>query len=162
MGGAVIYSHAICPSAQSELRRVAWRILAALMLFVLFAIDPACSQTSPASASNAPAYRLGATYLAQGWNADETEAWYRISQGTVFMPAEWFAALEEATGNALFAAPDHLARLGFLPDPRSAANPLGLPVGFAIRPLDFPDNDDLQHYQNWKGNWVYLRCLPHG
>ena len=35
------------------------------------------------------------------------------------------------TGAPLFAAPEHLARFGFLPGKVSAANPDGLPVGFA-------------------------------
>ena len=81
-----------------------------------------------------------------------------VSQGTVFMPAEWFLALQQASGTAPFAAPDHLARLGFLPDAKSEQNPFSLPVGFAVRPLDFPDNGQLQHFQIWKGKWIGFTC----
>jgi hypothetical protein len=99
------------------------------------------------------------TYLSQGWDRDATRHWwYHVSQGTVFMPAEWFLALQQASGTAPFAAPDHLARLGFLPDAKSEQNPFGLPVGFAVRPLDFPDNGQLQHFQIWKGKWIGFTC----
>ena len=100
-----------------------------------------------------------AYYLPQGWDRESTEQWYHVSQGTVFMPVEWFGALQQASGTAPFAAPDHLARMGFLPDPAGPRNRLGLPVGFAVRSLDFPDNDKFRlHYQFWKGQWVGLTC----
>ena len=82
--------------------------------------------------------RPGASYLDQGWGYDTAEWWYHVSQGTVFMPYQWFIALEQASGDELFAATDHLERLGFLADLPSAANPRGLPVGFSIRQLDWP------------------------
>jgi hypothetical protein len=74
--------------------------------------------------------RPEAGYLDQGWGHDTAEWWYYVSQGTVFMPYQWFIALEQASGDELFAATDHLERLGFLADLPSAANPRGLPVGF--------------------------------
>src|SRR5262249_30648621 len=91
-------------------------------------------------------YHAGAAYLDQGWGYDTAQWWYYVSQGTLFMPYPWFLALEQSNGGTpvqaggeqLFAAPDHLERLGFLADGPSAHNPRGLPVGFAVRPLDIP------------------------
>src|SRR5678816_859904 len=97
----------------------------------------------------------GVTYLDQGWGHDTAVWWYHVSQGTVFMPYEWFISLEQASGDGLFAASDHLERLGFIADPASATNPRGLPVGFSIRRLDFPSK---QPYQSWKGEWVGFAC----
>lgn len=96
--------------------------------------------------------RPEAGYLDQGWGRDTAEWWYHVNQGTVFMPYQWFIALEQASGNELFAATDHLERLGFLADLPSAANPRGLPVGFSIRQLDWPSK------QYWKGEWVGFSC----
>ena len=96
--------------------------------------------------------RPEAGYLDQGWGRDTAEWWYHVNQGTVFMPYQWFIALEQASGDELFAATDHLERLGFLADLPSAANPRGLPVGFSIRQLDWPSK------QYWKGEWVGFSC----
>jgi hypothetical protein len=111
----------------------------------------------PLAGSAQSAAGADVTYLSQGWDGDASR-WYHVSQGTVFMPAEWFLALQQTSGRAPFAASDHLARLGFLPDPTSEQNPFGLPVGFAVRSLDFPDNGQLQHFQIWKGKWIGLTC----
>jgi RoxA-like, cytochrome c-like len=92
------------------------------------------------------------SYLDQGWGYDTAEWWYHVSQGTVFMPYQWFIALEQASGDELFAATDHLERLGFLADLPTASNPRGLPVGFSIRQLDWPSK------QYWKGEWVGFAC----
>ena len=96
--------------------------------------------------------RSQASYLDQGWGYDTAQWWYHVSQGTVFMPYQWFTSLEQASGNELFAAADHLERLGFLADLPSASNPRGLPVGFSIRQLDWPSK------QYWKGEWVGFTC----
>lgn len=92
------------------------------------------------------------SYLDQGWGYDTAAWWYHVSQGTIFMPYQWFISLEQASGDELFAATDHLERLGFLADLPSAANPRGLPVGFTIRQLDFPTK------AYWKGEWVGFGC----
>ena len=110
-----------------------------------------------AHSQNTPGYaaaqsRPEATYLDQGWGYDTAEWWYHVSQGTVFMPYQWFVSLEQASGEELFVASDHLERLGFLADLPSAPNPRGLPVGFSIRQLDFPSK------QYWKGEWVGFAC----
>ena len=68
-------------------------------------------------AKNPPNYpvvplRPVAGYLDQGWGYDTAEWWHHVSQGAVFMPYQWFIALEQASGDELFAATDHLERLG--------------------------------------------------
>src|SRR5262249_39839870 len=106
-------------------------------------------------AANEKDYRSAISYLEQGWNRDTSNWWYFESQGTVFMPYDWFLALEQADGHELFSAPGHLSRLGFLVDPPDARyNPDGLPVGFAKREL-------AQYkgvYACQKGNWVGFAC----
>lgn len=74
-------------------------------------------------------------YADQGWSEGQRAWFYHASQGTKIMPYAWFLALEQPqlslTGAPGFAEPAYLARFGFLPDPVSAANPDGLPAGFA-------------------------------
>ena len=74
-------------------------------------------------------------YLDQGWTEAGRRWFYHADQGTRAMPMAWFRALEMpfdgAAEQPLFADPANLARLGFLADPVSGDNPLGLPVGFA-------------------------------
>jgi mono/diheme cytochrome c family protein len=124
--------------------------------------------------AGAPDIRPEGAYLDQGWDRPTIERWYHVDQGTVFMPAEWFAALEQASGEALFIAPDHMARLGFLPDTADPVNNrLGLPVGFSVRDLKTfadvvdpvtrqtppqPQRFPAQPYQYWPGQWVGLTC----
>ncbi|MDB5413929.1 MAG: conserved hypothetical 65 [Rubritepida sp.] len=87
--------------------------------------------------ANLPAYRppTDLAFAEQNWTNDQRGWFYHASQGTRLLPLTWFLALEQPelslTGAPDFAAPDYLARFGFLPDPASAANPHGLPVGFA-------------------------------
>ena len=135
-------------------------LLAAASVFLAVGVPSTTDAQDAASQSRRPEPTgSDAYYLPQGWDRESTDQWYHVSQGTVFMPAEWFVALQQASGTAPFAAPDHLARLGFLPDPPGPQNRLGLPVGFAVRSLDFPDNDKFRiHYQFWKGQWVGLTC----
>jgi cytochrome c553 len=47
------------------------------------------------------------------------------------IPLSWFLALERADTEELFIS-DGLARFGYLPNAKSAANPNGLPVGFTV------------------------------
>lgn len=74
-------------------------------------------------------------YPEQNWSDAQRRWFYHTSQGTKLMPYAWFLALEQPylslTGARPFAAPEYLARFGFLPDPASPANPDVLPVGFA-------------------------------
>lgn len=67
----------------------------------------------------------------QSWSPQQQQAFYTTDQGSRIIPIYWFLALNKADGSALFAA-DGLARYGYLPNPKSAANPWGLPVGFMV------------------------------
>ena len=109
---------------------------------------------SPATAQTAP-YGGHVTYLDQGWSADTTRWWHFLSQGTAFMPYEWFVALEQPVGTERFGSPGNMARLGFLIEPPDQThNPAGLPVGFAKVKLDF----DQGRFKCWKGDWVGFAC----
>ncbi|HST74703.1 MAG TPA: di-heme-cytochrome C peroxidase, partial [Acetobacteraceae bacterium] len=128
------------------------------VLVVVLMLLPSCgriAQGADTPCDPAAPPRAGITYLCQGWSADKAEWWYHISQGTAIMPYAWFMALEQASGTAPFTAPDHLARLGFLPDAPSKDNPDGLPVGFAARELDFPSTVPFRLY---KGKWIGFAC----
>ncbi|HXC29518.1 MAG TPA: di-heme-cytochrome C peroxidase [Stellaceae bacterium] len=65
------------------------------------------------------------------WSAQQQQAFYTTDQGSRIIPIFWFLALNKADGSGLFAA-DGLARYGYLPNPKSASNPYGLPVGFMV------------------------------
>jgi hypothetical protein len=100
-------------------------------------------------------YGGNVTYLDQGWSVDTARWWYFLTQGTAFMPYEWFISLEQAVGTELFSSPGNLQRMGFLLEPPDYRyNPHGLPVGFAKVKLDV----DRQRYACWKGDWVGFAC----
>ncbi|ANI61634.1 di-heme-cytochrome C peroxidase [Pseudomonas sp. GR 6-02] len=74
-------------------------------------------------------------YLEQ-WSAADRQAYYFTPQGTQVkgLRYDWFNALELPFSQKRFAAPEYLARFGFLIDPSQKAtpdNPGNLPVGFA-------------------------------
>ena len=74
-------------------------------------------------------------YLEQ-WSAVERETYYFTPQGTQVkgLRYDWFTALELPFSQQRFAAPEYLARFGFLIDPSQKPtlnNPGNLPVGFA-------------------------------
>lgn len=86
---------------------------------------------------NLPDYETpkGFRYLDQ-WSEADRHVFYYTPQGTQVKGLEydWFRALELPFSQEKFAATDHLARFGFLIDPRqqaTAQNPGNLPVGFA-------------------------------
>lgn len=73
-------------------------------------------------------------YLNQ-WSPAQRQIYYYTPQGTQVkgLRYQWFSALELPFSTQPFAAPEYLARFGFLVDPHqqaSAANPANLPVGF--------------------------------
>ena len=73
-------------------------------------------------------------YLDQ-WSDADRQIYYYTPQGTQVkgLRYNWFSALELPFSTQRFAAPDYLARFGFLVDTQhkpSAANPGNLPVGF--------------------------------
>ncbi|MHC5789668.1 di-heme-cytochrome C peroxidase [Pseudomonas idahonensis] len=74
-------------------------------------------------------------YLDQ-WDATDRQTYYFTPQGTQVkgLRYEWFTALELPFSKQSFAAPEYLARFGFLVQPgqkATAQNPGNLPVGFA-------------------------------
>jgi mono/diheme cytochrome c family protein len=74
-------------------------------------------------------------YLEQ-WSASDRETYYFTPQGTQVkgLRYDWFKALELPFSQQRFAAPEYLARFGFLVDPSQKPtlnNPGNLPVGFA-------------------------------
>ena len=138
--------------------RLIGRLLAVAVVLSAASYETGLGQDASKASGPAESPRSDVIHLGQGWDQETAQWWYHVSQGTVIMPAEWFVSLAQASGDAPFASPDHLARLGFIPDPASSENPLGLPVGFAVRDLDFPDTD-AQHFQSvWKGKWVGFAC----
>ncbi len=74
----------------------------------------------------------GVQALDQGWNDEQRSWWYTASQGSRLLPLDWMQALETSGSTEAFLSPANVARLGYLPNPVSVANPLGLPVGFAV------------------------------
>lgn len=78
----------------------------------------------------------GVIALDQGWSDQEKSWWYTASQGSRLLPLDWMMALETTGSTAeapeKFMSPENIERLGYLPNPSSVDNPLGLPVGFVI------------------------------
>jgi hypothetical protein len=72
----------------------------------------------------------GLTCLDQGWTNDERNWWYRTTQGSRLLPLSWILSLELADSEQKFMSPEHMSKLGYLPEPPSISNPFGLPVGF--------------------------------
>ena len=68
-------------------------------------------------------------YLDQSWSDTDRQWFYTTPQGSKLIRYDWALALERASDETLFFA-DGLARLGYLPNPKSGTNPDGLPVGF--------------------------------
>ena len=102
---------------------------AATAMACLLATALGCAEPPP------PPPGAAVSYPEQNWTEADRRWFYHTPQGTRLMPIAWFLALEQpdlVPGEApRFAAADHLSRFGFLVDPPSAANPHGLPVGFA-------------------------------
>jgi hypothetical protein len=127
--------------------------------FFAAALVVGANRNATGQAASPPTGQAGSNYggvitLDQGWDQATALWWYRVSQGTVFLPYPWFVALEQATGEEPFVASDNLGRMGFLPDPPGPTNPDGLPVGFSRVSVDMP----AKPYSCWKGEWVGLTC----
>ncbi len=98
---------------------------------------------SASAIAQAPATTGVPTYLDQGWTETQRQQFYTTSQGSQLIPLAWFLALERPGSEERFVA-DQMSRFGFLPNPQSALNPNGLPVGFTEDPND--------------GGWAGLTC----
>lgn len=71
-------------------------------------------------------------YLSQGWGKGEREDFYYTTQGSQLVPWDWFLALEQVDSENLFRDDSYLAKMGFIPQPKSMKNEEGLPIGFVL------------------------------
>ena len=114
--------------------RLLFRLLA--LLGVLLGLGLAVALyfvANPKLPTESPAQQVH--YLDQ-WSSADRQVFYFTPQGTEVkgLRYDWFRALELPFSSQRFAAPDYLARFGFLIDPEQKAtpdNPGNLPVGFA-------------------------------
>jgi hypothetical protein len=81
------------------------------------------------SLQTAAANAVSPQYLNQSWSDTDRQWFYTTPQGSKLIRYDWALALERASDQTLFFS-DGLARLGYLPNPKSGTNPDGLPVGF--------------------------------
>ncbi len=70
--------------------------------------------------------------LDQSWNRKTRDDFWFTSQGSQILPYTWFVHLERANSVELFRNVDHMDELRYIPVESSAANPGGLPIGFAL------------------------------
>lgn len=104
---------------------IAALLLVALAVVLYYVANPKLPAYTPAQQVH---------YLPQ-WSADDRQTFYFTPQGTQVkgLRYTWFNALELPFSQQRFAAPEYLARFGFLVDPAQKAtpgNPVNLPVGF--------------------------------
>lgn len=71
----------------------------------------------------------------QGWTDADRNWFYTTSQGSRMIPWEWFMALEQPGGQALFRELDYLGGFAYLAPRTLRENPWGLPLGF-VRHVD--------------------------
>lgn len=127
-------------------------IICLLLLVVVAAVVGAGSQLrvlfSTLEPPTLPPARLTETVAwdsGQHWPDATRQAFHYKSQGsrTLNIPLSWFLALEQPSDGVLsllfgrekkFSDNAYLSRLGFVPQPASAENPDGLPIGFAVTP----------------------------
>lgn len=142
----------------------------------------------PLAAVTVPEYEpVEVQWPAQGWTPDDTQWFYHATQGggmEIPIPYDWFVHLERGRLPALWWADagrlvdeEHMARFGFLPNPRTSYevsglsdgwaapegstlvedqdnNPDSLPVGF-VKTLHYPD----YHYKGG-GEEEQTRIVP--
>jgi mono/diheme cytochrome c family protein len=82
--------------------------------------------------------------LAQNWSEQQQQWFWFTSQGSRLLPYDWYLALEQAAGTEPFRSDAHMDQLRYLVEKPSAANPDGLPVGFA-------KDSDPKTGQSWVG-----------
>lgn len=104
-------------------------VILALLSSVYLGTTSVDAQTPQDTASTG-----GETYvkLDQGWSEATRNWWYTVTQGSRLLPLDWMLALELSDSEELFLSDTHIQQLGYLPNPKSAQNPYGLPVGFVI------------------------------
>lgn len=79
-------------------------------------------------------------YLQQGWDHKTRQAVSFTSFGSRIIPYDWFIALEQADGSALFRDSAYMAPLGFIISSPDEFNPDGLPIG-VVRDIDKKNGD---------------------
>lgn len=88
-------------------------------------------------------------WLDQNWTPERRHSYHHAGQGTATIPVpyDWFLALERpefsVRETGLLRDDDYLRRFGFIPSPRSAVNPDGLPIGFTRTRVPDPNKDKL-------------------
>lgn len=110
-------------------------IIPALSVITCLAVlsIPARAEQVPEPIGSAP------IYLEQGWDDNDRQDYYHLSQGSQLVPYEWFIAVEQSDNVQLFADNAHLQALGYLTQQaKSPRNPDALPIGFALD--DDPDS----------------------
>jgi mono/diheme cytochrome c family protein len=115
-----------------------------LMAGVLIAASGAASgmacrreSSKPASPPPASSPASPSGEYRNGFGADDRRQFYHLSEGGELYPADWLLALEATVSDASGRTEtrpflETLDRFGFLPDPVSAQNPYGLPVGMTV------------------------------
>lgn len=101
-----------------------------LILFAASLAGACTGATTPSPAPPSPTARPvpAWTSLDQGWSAQDAQAFWFTSQGSMLVPYRWFLVLEQAGTQKHFR--DELPRLGYLEVGASSANPDALPIGF--------------------------------
>jgi hypothetical protein len=99
-------------------------------------VEGTAPETPPVTA---PEPAPDVVYLDQGWSPELRNLFYHTPQGSRMIPYAWFMALDTADGSGRMADPQVLRRYGLIPtDGPSEINPDGLPIGFAIDPVNVP------------------------
>lgn len=130
------------PSPASGALRLSCAVAA--IAFVSAVSGPGAAQPTPPSALAAGGGQV--VWLEQNWTEEQRRRYQHQSQGTLTLPvpASWFLALQQpedfSPTAGLFSDAAYLDRFGFIPSPRDALNPNGLPIGFARTTGNDPRN----------------------
>jgi mono/diheme cytochrome c family protein len=109
----------------------------ALPSVVLFAVlAGACGSADETSVDGTAGAMTGSSEdpLGQGWTAEQVSRYEHAPDGSGLFPYAWLLALEQPDSTRMFLEDDNVRRLDFIPSPKSAENPDGLPVGLVRRP----------------------------
>lgn len=83
--------------------------------------------------------------LDQGWNWDMQQKFWYTTQGSQFMPYDWFLNLEQMHSTKLFTDPSYFKRYNYILQKPTPMNPDGLPIGFV------KNSSGKMGEQNWVG-----------
>ena len=79
-------------------------------------------------------------YLDQGWTQQQRQTFYETPQGSYLIPLKWYLSLEQPDDDKLFSRRNHIEKFNYLIMTETDGNVIGLPLGFAIEPLDNGEN----------------------